>query len=111
MDNFPSVQGVKSHHHLVKNGPNFRFTHVFLIVFGVVNLGLQVTPICKLHHNAQSPCARLHEGFLVASDVLRLNRSQNSNLIDCVVFLLFGEFCKFYLSQSVSMEEVTFLRA
>ena len=58
----------------------------------IVNDHKEVTAVCILHDDAQTAGVVLEEGLFVANDVRMAHRGQDADLIECVLFLLRGEF-------------------
>ena len=57
----------------------------FLVILDALQ---QVSTICILHYDTETVRLVLHESFFIANDVDVINRSENSNFIQSVLFFL-----------------------
>lgn len=87
--------------------PDF-FFFVFGAVLEVLLVSFEdVSALCELHYDAERARSIIVEGFLVADDVLVIVGGQNSDLVECVITLLFLHCADLHLGQGFA----TFFRA
>lgn len=97
MDNFDTVKSVETDDHLVKNAPNIFLFHESVGLLEVIYLRLEITSISIFHDNAQSLGTLLKKSLFVCNDIRMIDGCQDSDLIQCVIFLFVIEFPKFDL--------------
>jgi hypothetical protein len=92
MQNLLLMECLEPSRHLDQTIPNFPLTEDQLLLRVCHNPVVKVTPVCKLHHYAQTARFFVKKCFFVRYDVLVVNRRENSNFVDRIRFLFLREF-------------------
>ena len=83
--------------------PNLLLAKYLVTLLLLVNQLEHVAAIRVLHHEAETVGCVLKEGLLVANHVGVTDRSENADLIECILFFFATEFLQFYFFHCVSL--------
>jgi hypothetical protein len=75
--------------------PQLLFSEVCASFFVLINFLEEVTTVSAFHDNAQTVGSIFKETFLEANDIGVVNRSQNSDFIDCIFLFFSGKLSHF----------------
>ena len=82
------MESFQASHDLDEVVPDLFLSKLGSLLFVFLDSLEQIAVVGLLHDDAKAICGIFEEGLLVCDDIRVVNRSQNSNLVDSILFLL-----------------------